>query len=100
MKEGEGFGARDVEKGGCEGRKKLDSFGMVLRQRSRGECCHKAMMERKMMIDEKGKDCTVVTVVAHVADGHSNVAALLCSKRASDMHLTMSHSKSYCHTVQ
>ena len=35
-----------------------------------------------MMIDEKGKDCTVV------ADEHSNAAVLLCSEYTSDTHLT------------
>ena len=85
MKVGEEFGARDVEKGGCEGGKKLDLFRMILHRRSRGGCCHEAMMEKKMIIDKTGNDCTVV---ACMADGRSDAAALLCSERASDAHLT------------
>ena len=71
---------------GHEGRKKLDSFGIVLHWRSRGGHCCEAMRERKMMIDKKGKDCTVV---AQLADWHSDAAAPLCSKHASDGHLTL-----------
>ena len=36
-----------------------------------------------MMIDEEGRNCTVV------ADGRSDVAVPLCSERASDAHLTV-----------
>ena len=85
LESGGGSWCEGCQERGYEGGKKLDLFGIVLCQRSRGGCCCGAMRERKMMIDEKGKDCTVV---ARLADGRSDAAAPLCSERASDAHLT------------
>src|SRR6266849_1882820 len=86
-------GRRECSPGGCEGGSVVDSFADVLLRRLRCRTVIKRDEDEAMKNDDKRGKAMMdkrgnCTVVACVADGHSDVAVPARSTRGSDAFLT------------